>query len=281
MAKMKNDLDIQRKLKRHAAFDSHRDLDKIITERDNLRELSSSLRYALCELAKYFTQCEDEVNNTLLEEINKCNVSAMSNDDLNVSTLSCSTQNPRKFITFMPDISSLIAIVEDPSLMEYIAKPEENQISSLFQINIVDCLDRLKSEANNILALSEQMCKRNKFDVSIDKLSEKSDSCEEEDGLRKSHCKSLENFDSCSIIEEKTENAALSLPIFLEEAETDQLNQRMHELKHMLVKSEEQRKDLKKELVNVLKKSDSLEQELQETKSQIESLNLPKETFEG
>ncbi|CAO1430628.1 unnamed protein product [Diamesa tonsa] len=281
MAKMKNDLDIQRKLKRHAAFDSHRDLDKIITERDNLRELSSSLRFALCELAKYFTHCEDEVNNTLMEEINKCNVSAMSNDELNVSTLSSSTQNPRRLITFMPDISSLIAIVEDPSLMEFISKPEENQISSLFQINIVDCLDRLKSEANNILALSEQMCKRNKFDISIDKLSEKSDSCEEEDGLRKSHCKSLENFDSSSIIEEKTENAALSLPIFLEEAEADELNQRMHELKHLLVKSEEQRKDLKKELVNVLKKSDSLEQELQETKSQLESLNSPKETFEG
>ena len=282
MAKMKIDLDIQRKLKRHAAFDSHRDLDKIITERDNLRELSASLRFALCELAKYFTHCEDEVNNTLLQEINKCNVSAISNDELNISTLSSSTQNPRRLITFMPDISSLIAIVEDPSLVEFISKnTEENQVSSLFQINIADCLERLKSEANNILTLSEQMCKRNKFDISIEKLSEKSDSCEEEDGLRKSHCKSLENFESTSIIEEKTDDAALSLPLFLEEAGADEVNQRMHDLKHLLEKSEEQRKDLKKELVNVMKKSDSLEQELQDTKSQLESLNSPKETFEG
>lgn len=181
MARIKTEfeLQLQRRQKRHAAFDAHRDLDKIITERDNLRELSSSLRFALCELAKYFTHREDDINNTIWEELQKGNDS-VADTDHNISVISSST---KRLVTFRPDITSLIAVVEDPQLLEFISKNSEDG-GSLVQINIVDCLERLKSEANNILGLSEALCKRNKLDISIDKLSDKTDSCEEEDGLK-------------------------------------------------------------------------------------------------
>lgn len=275
MARIKSEyeLQLQRRQKRHAAFDAHRDLDKIITERDNLRELSASLRFALCELAKYFTHFEDDINNTLLEELNKANESGHE-PELNMSVISSTS---RRLVTLKPDITSLIAIIEDPQLLEFISKNSEDG-GSLLQINIVDCLERLKSEANNILGLSEQLCKRNKFDNSIDKLSDKTDSCEEEDGLKRSHCKSLEFYEKAHS-DDKTENAVQSLPVFLEEMEATELNERLVDLKTQLLKSEEEKKDLRNELTKVLEKSDSLEQELQETKSQLGSIITPKETF--
>lgn len=276
MARIKTEfeLQLQRRQKRHAAFDAQRDLDKIISERDNLRELSASLRFTLCELAKYFTHCEDDINNTIQEELHKVNESG-AETEFNISVLSSTT---KRLLTFKPDMTSLIAVVEDPQLLEFISKSSAVEDGgNLVQINIVDCLERLKLEANNILGLSEQLCNRNKLDMSIDKLSDKTDSCEEEDGLKRSHCKSLEFYDKVS--DDKTENNVQSLPVFLEEVEATELHNKLMELKKQLVKAEEEKKDLKNELVKVLKKSDSLEQELQETKSQLGSISSPKETF--
>lgn len=265
---MEFELQLQRRQKRHAAFDAQRDLEQIITERDNLRELSASLRFTLCELAKYFTHCEDDLNNTIHEETN--------NPELNIS---CLSSNTKRLLTFKPDMTSLIAIVEDPQLLDFISKNSAaDDGGSLLQINIVDCLERLKSEANNILGLSEQLCKRNKLNESIDKLSDKTDSCEEEDGLKRSHCKSLEFYDKINS-DDKTDNNVQSLPVFLEEVEATELHNRLMEMKSLLVKAEGEKKDLQKELTKVLKKSDSLEQELHETKSHLESISPPKETF--
>lgn len=276
MARIKTEfeLQLQRRQKRQATFDAQRDLDKIISERDNLRELSASLRFALCELAKYFTHCEDDLNHTIQEELHKANESA-GDTDFNISVISSTT---KRLLTFKPDMTSLIAVVEDPQLLEFISKNSAAEDGgSLLQINIVDCLERLKSEANNILGLSEQLCKRNKLDVSIDKLSDKTDSCEEEDGLKRSHCKSLEFYEKAHS-DDKTDNNVQSLPVFLEEVEATELSNKVVELKKLLVKAEEEKKGLKLELVKVLKKSDSLEQELQETRSQLGSISSPKET---
>lgn len=275
MARIKTEfeLQLQRRQKRHAAFDAHRDLDKIITERDNLRELSSSLRFALCELAKYFTHREDDINNTIWEELQKGNDS-VADTDQNISVISSST---KRLVTFRPDITSLIAVIEDPQLLEFISKNSEDG-GSLVQINIVDCLERLRSEANNILGLSEALCKRNKLDTSIDKLSDKTDSCEEEDGLKRCRCKSLESYEKARI-DDKAEQTVQSLPVFLEEIEAAELTTKLVELKSQLNRSEEEKKTLRTELSKVQERSNSLEQELLETKSQLESVSAPKEEF--
>lgn len=286
MARMKSEYDIQlkRKLKRYAAFDAHRDLDKIISERDSLKDLSESLRFTLCELAKYFTQYDDELNNSITEELNKT-------EDFNTSAISNAT---KKFITFKPDVSSLIAIVEDPNLLEFISKSslvtDDNNIDNnddeisgggLTQINIVDCLGRLKAEANNILGLSEQLYKRShsKLDNSIDKLSDKADSCEEEDGLKRSHCKSLEAFDKNFVDDKAYDDIAQSLPAIFEDLNVNDLHEKLVELKNQLIKSEEERRDLKKELNEVLKRSISLESELKEAKNLLDGKETVTEGF--
>lgn len=284
MARMKSEYEIQlkRKLKRHAAFDAHRDLDKIIGERDSLRDLSESLRFTLCELAKYFTQYDDEINNSINEEFNK-------SQDLNFSAISS------RFVPFKPDISNLIAIVEDQNLLDFISKSplvttndnkvvvDDDEVSDggLTQIDIVDCLARLKAEAKNILVLSEQLCNQRshlKLDNSIDKMSDKTDSCEEEDGLKRTHCKSLEAFDK-KVDDKAYDDIAQSLPAFFEDLNVNEMHEKLVELKSQLIKSEEERKGLKKELHEVLKRSVSLESELKEAKNQLEGKETVTEGF--
>lgn len=283
MARMKSEYEIQlkRKLKRHAAFDANRDIDKIVSERDSLRDLSESLRFTLCELAKYFTQYDDELNYTINEEFNK-------SEDFNISAISSTA---KRFLPYKPDISNLIAVIEDPKLLEFISKTppvaddsqeridDETLGGGLTQINIVDCLGRLKAEANNILGLSEQLYgnRRSQLNNSIDKLSDKTDSCEEEDGLRKTHCKSLEAFDK-KVVDDKAE-IAQSLPAFFGELKASELHEKLRELKSQLIKSEEERRDLKKELNEVLKRSVSLESELKEAKNQLEGKEMVMEGF--
>lgn len=289
MARMKTEYDIQikRKLKRYAAFDAHRDLDKIISERDSLKDLSESLRFTLCELAKYFTQYDDELNNTINEELNK-------SDELNISAISSTA---KKFNTYKPNVTNLITIIEDPNLLEFISKSSivtnnDDEIcgGGVAQINIVDCLDRLKTEANNILGLSEQLYKRSttttKLDNSIDKLSDKADSCEEEDGLKRSHCKSLEVYDKKNSVvivgnddDKAYKNNAQSLPAFFEDSNVSELHEKLIELKNQLMKSEEERRDLRKELNEVLKRSVSLESELKEAKHQLDGKETVIEGF--
>lgn len=205
MARIKSDSDIevQRRMKRQNNFDQHRDLGKILNERDNLRDLSSSLRFTLSELAKCFMQYDEDLNITINS----------TKDELNLSAVSSST---KRLLTYKPDISSLLAIVEDPDLLDFISDSPEKQKEGSVQINIVDCLNRLRTEAQHILKLSEQIHERQqKSFACIEAVDDnKADSCEEEDGLR-CHYQSLEmsnnNKNDC-----QSDKEAQSLPIFLD-----------------------------------------------------------------
>lgn len=178
MSKVKADYEFQtqRRNKRNAVFDAHRDLDKIKTQRDNLSELAKSLRFALSELAKYFTHCERDLNVTAVDE--PLNTSEF---EFNSSILSNAT---KRFINFKPDITNLISATEDPKLLEYLSRNNDDDDSNQKQISIVDCLERLNSEANNISELSDKICKRSLFE-NISEKSDRTDCFEEEDGLKR------------------------------------------------------------------------------------------------
>lgn len=62
---------LSRKQRRHHTFDENRDLDQIVLERDNLRELCHTFRWLLSELAKCVSVCEDDLNRTLLVELQR------------------------------------------------------------------------------------------------------------------------------------------------------------------------------------------------------------------
>ncbi len=73
MDRLKNEYDKQfnRKQKRQSTFDTNRDLEEIVHERDNLRELCSTFRWLLSELAKCVSTCEADISISLADQLQK------------------------------------------------------------------------------------------------------------------------------------------------------------------------------------------------------------------
>lgn len=293
MSRMKSDFEKQlhRKLKRNSTFDSQRDLDQILTERDSLRELSNTLRWLLCELAKYCTVCEDDLNNTFIEELQKHGVLNSSIDDVEENIENVSVVQHKR-VKFAPDMSGILSIVDDPSLVEFITQNKD--LSSDFRVNFDDCLERLRSEALTILGLSEHMITKNKEEGAPKEINHSS---EEEDGLKRNSIKRREKVARAkslnesllngnrrgSVVKENGSNTK-SLPIYSSATESDEipkseLNVKLHELKNRLVKSEDEKKSLEEELAGVISRHDSLVTELSATKVQLETYETQKEVF--
>lgn len=228
MDRIRTDFDKQltRKQRRHTTFDENRDIDQIVLERDNLRELCHTFRWLLSELAKCVSVCGDDINQTLIDELHRHGIDAdpkaasaplgsgcrrigsdneerdqddtRSDRSLNLhdslastasSSLSLSRNlstavqsQQRNFRRMCPDVSGILDVIEDPSLVEFV---EQQSKDTGFNLN--DCVDRLKAEAMQLLELSENLCKRkhrNRTLLSHTLPTEKDDSCEEEDGLK-------------------------------------------------------------------------------------------------
>ncbi|KAI8037700.1 hypothetical protein M5D96_009200 [Drosophila gunungcola] len=87
----------------------------------------------------------------------------------------------------VPDVHSLLEVVEDPSLVQFIDSKSNEEPSEDFDLN--DCLERLKSEASYLLHLSEDLHKQRPLDESSEHLDEPEKQehelcCEAEDGLK-------------------------------------------------------------------------------------------------
>lgn len=109
---------------------------------------------------KYFTKCEDELNNTLVEELLKqgidkdlCKLDLDMNDSYQSSIsekLELSIASTKvKRVHFTPDVSGIITLLDDTN-KENIDTTKD--ISYEFANELQLCLERLKSEANAILA---------------------------------------------------------------------------------------------------------------------------------
>lgn len=272
MSKVKADYELQtqRRNKRNAAFDAHRDLDKIKTQRDNLSELAKSLRFALCELAKYFTHCEHDLNVTIADE--QLNVSEC---EFNCSILSNST---KRFINFKPDVTNLISAVEDPKLLEYLTRNNDDDDTNYVQISIVDCLDRLNLEANNILELSDNICKRPCLE-NITEICDKTDCCEDEDGLKRVCSVSS---DVAEINQETKEADVDSVVISLDNLKCSGetvSKEKLNKFKGFSSQLDEENKTLKEHLDKAEEKIRLLVEELNETKTSTEIFKHGKEYF--
>uniref|UniRef100_A0A1I8JT53 Pericentrin/AKAP-450 centrosomal targeting domain-containing protein n=1 Tax=Anopheles arabiensis TaxID=7173 RepID=A0A1I8JT53_ANOAR len=331
MARMRNDFEkqLQRKLKRHTTFDSSRGLDKIISERDNLRELSSTLRNVVGGLAKYFSICEEDLNSTVLEELHRYQqLQQQANESQQTvdlgsedgqthepSAVDCSANESAlnvtdvsflascKLLKFAPDVSGIISIIEDPSLVEYVSAKAQQQRDDgtepeNISLNLEECLERLRAEALSLLALSERIKQKSSSGTTTkedesDRVSEKNDSCEEEDGLKR-RGKALESArsfdenigrqqdgpDRPGDAKSNGAHGCRSLPIDLAGLQLNgELNMQLHELKNRLLKSEDERKLLESELVEARSKQSSLVSELSETKQHLLELNSQRVEF--
>lgn len=323
MDRIKADFDKQmsRKQRRHTTFDENRDLDQIVLERDNLRELCHTFRWLLSELAKCVSVCEDDLNKTLVAELHKHGIDAFGanasviddghhdahsdrsldlNDSLGSShslDMSTAQQPPAGRIRLVPDVSGILDVIEDPSLLDFV---EQHSKDSSFNLN--ECVDRLKVEAMQLLELSENLCKKKFAQQQQKQPSEKGDSCEEEDGLRSKskkhrwlrHNNSLNENILCGSgvrigLVDGQRKERLSLPGSLlmgggggdEESRSvgsvSELTGQLNDLRNRLLVSEADRVQLRDQLDDAQKRHDELSEILNMAKDHMEQLERQKE----
>nr|XP_043065544.1 pericentrin isoform X10 [Drosophila bipectinata] len=294
--KLEYEKQLNRKNKRHLTFDAARDLEQVICERDGLRELSKSFRSVLCRLAKCVANCEEDLNATLSEEVQRLLLHSRSQDggdDLEV-TLSSSLNNTRQMLR-VPDVHSLLEVVEDPSLLQFIDSKSNEEPSEDFDLN--DCLERLKSEASYLLHLSEDLNKqRPQNNESVEEEQEKQEHelcCEAEDGLKTTaaavqqsvlakflRTNSLNDQQMGVASQRKNSNPEAgkthsSLPPDLQQhaGNASELSFQLVELKNRLIKSETDRQKLQQQLTHTIDRNAELGQELQALRDQLSQLN--------
>lgn len=122
---------------------------EIIKDRDGLKKTNAVLRHLVGELMKYFTQCEDELNNTLTDQLLKCafdkNLTQIE-DDLGIAE----NPNESKRLHFTPNFSEFLEVLDNSNLTSL----ESKELSLDMKNELETCLEKLRSEANAILALS-------------------------------------------------------------------------------------------------------------------------------
>lgn len=215
--------------------------------RDNLKKQLSCQRSLVGELLKYYTQCEDELNNTLIDELLKQNfdkhLESTEEADLNNSSLSssgktCGTNIRRIHLT--PNFNEIISLIENNCKDEY----ESKDISIDLQNELGICLTKLKHEANAILAMTANIPK-------------KSISGNNDDTKYPS-------------AEDKINN--LTRQIISETQAREKLKEELDDLSNYVASLEKEKNDVEARLEQVIAKDNILEAELAEARNKISEL---------
>ncbi|KAK4873718.1 hypothetical protein RN001_013078 [Aquatica leii] len=124
---------------------------EVIQERDNLRKTTILLRHLIGQLMKYFSECEDEVNKTIVDELlkqslgkNLTELELELNLDDESNSSNCNSLTGKKRVHFKPNFEEIISTIDDT----------DANLSLELRNELESCLERLKSEANAILNLS-------------------------------------------------------------------------------------------------------------------------------
>ncbi|XP_012524431.1 A-kinase anchor protein 9 isoform X3 [Monomorium pharaonis] len=134
----------------------------IMEERDNLRKTCVTLKNVIEELENYFTVCEEEVNNTLLHEVLKRQLSesALVEENLSKSDNSILSETPHKDLLnqqikrvhFAPQLSKITSIVNNDN--KKLQSSIDEDVNDILKKELKTCLRRLKSDSTQILNLS-------------------------------------------------------------------------------------------------------------------------------
>lgn len=245
---------------------------------DNLRELCNTFRHLLYELAKCVSVCEHDLNVSLIDELNHfgilqnvvgadANVSRPASP-LEVSALNQSTASslgsPSKRgmrVAVVPDVSGILSLIEDPSLVHFvteISQQEECQAADLdgTMFNLNSCLEKLKSEADALLQLSEKIVQK-RFQDNRD--AEQNASFEGDDGLKskKALNSSLNNSSVARGDDAQRKRHSLSFG-----ERKNGTHSELNEMKNQLIKADQQREELETKLTRSMADQNRLTEEL-------------------
>lgn len=165
-------------------------------------------------------------------------------------------------VAFVPDVSGILSLIDDPSLVNFVTEQVGHEDDALdgTTFNLNECLEKLKSEADSLLQLSENLVQKR---VQDNREVDRNESIEEEDGLKSR--KSLNNSVT-SKGEVNSENGnqrqRLSLPIYLPVDRKVGTNPELNEVKNRLVLAERKRQELENELAASTAEQNRLNEEL-------------------
>lgn len=146
-----------RKEQRQRAFNAVRDFNKLLCERDHLKELTKLLRQVLADLAYCVLNCETNLNETINERVqyaldchNTCNSIQLHEFDIEVFDEDNDENNPTRSIAIanvldlstyntiepntlkndiaaggaiLPDVHQILDVVDDENLLNFIMEP--------------------------------------------------------------------------------------------------------------------------------------------------------------
>ncbi|XP_044599405.1 centromere-associated protein E-like isoform X3 [Cotesia glomerata] len=192
--------------------------DKFI-QRDNLYKTCATLKSSVEELIKYFANCEEELNNILMTQVLKrqiSNINNLTNDetdlykseaDINLtSSTSLSPTMKIKRVHFAPLPSQISTIMKNDSNILIDLIEADNDIAGKLRIELQKCLQRLKTESAEIFdvnlssddsvidALSKQISWTTKINEELNaRLSEAENTIEEyQDESQQLKCKIMD-----------------------------------------------------------------------------------------
>lgn len=132
-------------------------------QRDNLYKTCATLKSLVQELIKYFVSCEEELNNTLITQVLKRQISNINNStndetDLDISeaetdlpsSTSASPTMKIKRVHFAPLPSQISTIMKKDSNIIIDLIEADNDIAVKLRAELDKCLKRLKSESEKI-----------------------------------------------------------------------------------------------------------------------------------
>lgn len=209
----------------------------------------SGLRNLLGELLKYFTRCEDELNTTLVEELLKQGFEKsdipLKDTDINISNSSDSSSlktsdsvSNIKRVHLAPDLSDLITFIDTSNAEEVDSRNISNELDS--------CLEKLKAEANAVLAMSVN--------------------------VKKSFCASGGGDDGSKVDSLERKISSLTRQLIDEAQTRSDLSEQLTEAKAYIQSLEADRCALENQLEEVLDKHRVVEGELIRARSKIAEL---------
>lgn len=212
---------------------------RLVNFSDNLRELCNTFRHLLYELAKCVSVCDYDLNATLADELNKYGilhkstsrpVSPVDPIDLNQSTSSAMR------VAFVPDVSGILSLIDDPSLVNFVTENDENESIDLdgTGFNLNECLEKLKAEADSLLQLSENLVQKRGHDNRDESMDD------EMDGV-KSKKNAKDEINNGNGQQQKQRH---SLPLYLPAERKVGVNSELNEMKNCLVLAERKKEEL-------------------------------------